>query len=111
MSKKLGVVRGSGNAFADLGLPDSDAEYIKAQLAAELIRTMRQSKMTAVTVSKLTGTTEADISRIRSGDLGRFSIDRLVRILNGLNRRVKVTVGPASRHTAARKAAAAHAHA
>jgi predicted XRE-type DNA-binding protein len=94
MSRKLEVVRGSGNAFADVGLPNTDAEYIKAKLAAELIRTMRERKLTAVAASKLTGATEADISRIRSAELGRFSIDRMVRILNGLDQRVTVTVGP-----------------
>jgi predicted XRE-type DNA-binding protein len=114
MSKKLEVVRGSGNAFADVGLPNTDAEYIKAQLAAELIRTMRQKKLTAVAVSKLTGATEADISRIRSAELSRFSIDRLVRILNGLDQHVRVTVGPsprkAARRMTGRKPGAMHAH-
>lgn len=95
VSRKIQVVRGSGNAFADVGLPDSDADYIKAHLAADLIRIMRQRKLTAVAVSKLTGATEADISRIRSAELGRFSIDRLVRILNRLDRHVSVTVAPA----------------
>ena len=114
MSKKLEVVRGSGNAFADVGLPNTDAEYIKAQLAAELIRTMRQRKLTAVAVSKLTGATEADISRIRSAELSWFSIDRLVRILNGLDQHVRVMVGPISRKPArrmtGRKPGAMHAH-
>jgi predicted XRE-type DNA-binding protein len=97
VSRKIQVVRGSGNAFADVGLPDSDADYIKAHLAADLIRIMRQRKLTAVAVSRQTGATEADISRIRSAELGRFSIDRLVRILNRLDRHVSVTVTPAHR--------------
>jgi predicted XRE-type DNA-binding protein len=102
MSRKIQVMRGSGNAFADVGLPDSDADYIKAHLAADLIRIMRQRKLTAVAVSKLTGATEADISRIRSAELGRFSIDRLVRILNRLDQHVSVTVAPAHRRRTGR---------
>lgn len=93
----LDVVRGSGNAFADLGLPNADAEQIKAQLAAELIRIMREKGLTAVAVSRASGVTVADISRIRNADLGRFSIERLVRILNGLDHRVGITVEPVRR--------------
>lgn len=101
MKETLAVVRGAGNAFADVGLPNADAELIKSRLAAELIRVMREKKLTAAAVSKTTGITEADISRIRNADLGRFSIDRLVRLLNGLDQRVRVTVEPASRRAGA----------
>ncbi|MDC7789270.1 helix-turn-helix transcriptional regulator [Rhodoplanes sp. TEM] len=94
-AEPLEVVRGSGNAFADVGLPNADAELIKSRLAAELIQVMREKKLTAAAVHRATGVTVADISRIRNADLGRFSIDRLVRLLNGLGRRVGVTVEPA----------------
>ena len=36
--------------------------------------------------------TEADIFRLRNADLSRFSIGRLVRILNRLDSRVQVAV-------------------
>lgn len=101
MSKDIDVVRGSGNAFRDLGLPDADTELIKARLAAELIRIMRDRKLTAAAVGAATGTAVADISRIRNADLGRFTIDRLVRLLNGLDQRVDVSVRPARRRRAA----------
>lgn len=94
MSDEFELVRGSGNVFHDLGLPDADGEQIKAKLAAELIRAMREQGLTAAAASKLTGATTADLSRIRKADLGRFSIDRLVRILNGLSQHVEVTVAP-----------------
>jgi predicted XRE-type DNA-binding protein len=106
MSKDIDVVRGSGNAFRDLGLRNADGEYIKARLASELIRTMRQRRLTAAAVSRLTGATEADISRIRNADLSRFTIDRLVRILNDLDQRVEITVKPARRKTAGANAQA-----
>lgn len=101
MSKDIDIVRGSGNAFRDLGLPNADTELIKARLAAELIRIMRDRKLTATAVGAATGTTVADISRIRNADLGRFTIDRLVRLLNGLDQRVDVSVRPARRRKVA----------
>jgi hypothetical protein len=40
--------------------------------------------------AKLAGVQTADLSRIRNADLSRFTIDRLVTILNRLNRHVEV---------------------
>ncbi len=40
----------------------------------------------------LTGFAAADISRIRKADLGRFTIDRLVKLLGRLNRKVEIKV-------------------
>jgi predicted XRE-type DNA-binding protein len=39
-----------------------------------------------------TGTAAADFSRIRNADLGRFTVDRLISILNRLGSRVEVKV-------------------
>jgi len=39
-----------------------------------------------------TGIAAADFSRIRNADLGRFTLDRLVSILNRLGARVEVRV-------------------
>ena len=39
-SEKLEVVRGSGNAFRDLGHKSADVEQFKAILAAEIIKAL-----------------------------------------------------------------------
>ena len=39
-----------------------------------------------------TGTAAADFSRIRNADLGRFTVDRLISIINRLGSRVEVRV-------------------
>jgi predicted XRE-type DNA-binding protein len=39
-----------------------------------------------------TGIAAADLSRIRNADLGRFTVDRLMSILNRLGSRVEVKV-------------------
>ncbi|OWV76930.1 hypothetical protein ATY76_02955 [Rhizobium sp. R339] len=86
------VIRGSGNIYADLGDPDADTKQMKAQLAAEIIAALDRRKLTVREGEKLTGITAADLSRIRNADLGRFTIDRLVRVLNALDRHVTVKV-------------------
>ncbi|MGD1074064.1 MAG: XRE family transcriptional regulator [Bryobacteraceae bacterium] len=76
-SEELEAVRGSGNvfrdlgsgdAFRDLGYENADAEQLKAVIAA------------------------ADFSRIRTAGLGRFTVDRLMSIINRLGSRVEVKV-------------------
>lgn len=88
----LGTIRGSGNVFRDLDLPDADAEHMKAALAAEIIKALREQGLTHAAAAGRANVQRADISRICNVDLDRFTIDRLVRILNHLDRRVDVVV-------------------
>lgn len=94
MTEKLEIIRGSDNPFEDVGLPEPDTKLLKADLAAEIIRILRERNMTGVQAAEATGFQESDISRIRNADLGRFTIDRLVTILNRLDHKVRLTVCP-----------------
>jgi predicted XRE-type DNA-binding protein len=90
--KKPEVVRGSGNVFRDLGQGNADAEQLRAVLAAEIIRTLDREKLTVRAAHAKTGIAAADFSRIRNADLGRFTLDRLMAILNRLGARIEVKV-------------------
>ena len=91
-SEKLEVVRGSGNVFRDLGHENADAEQFKAILAAEIIKALDRERLTVRAAHSRTGTAAADFSRIRNADLGRFTVDRLISIINRLGSRVEVKV-------------------
>ncbi|MET3613789.1 putative XRE-type DNA-binding protein [Rhizobium aquaticum] len=97
MEEDLEVVRGSDNVFADLGFADAETRQMKAQLAAEIIIALDRRKLTVREAGELTGIAAADISRIRNADLGRFTIDRLVRVLSHLDRKVELRVVNAQR--------------
>ena len=86
------VIRGSGNVFRDLGLPDSDREQLRAILAAQIIGVLDKQQLTVRAAQVLTGVAAADFSRIRNANLGRFTIDRLMTILAGLGQEVEVSV-------------------
>jgi predicted XRE-type DNA-binding protein len=92
MSDELEVVRGSDNPFTDVGLPEADTKLIKADLAAAIIGILRERQLTGVEAAQLVGIQPADISRIRNAEVSRFTIDRLVQILNRLNRHVEMRV-------------------
>jgi predicted XRE-type DNA-binding protein len=89
---KLEIVRGSGNVFRDLAYENADSEQFKAILAAAIIKKMDSDGLTARKAQSLTGVTEADFSRIRSVQLDRFTIDRLMLIVNRLGSRIDIAI-------------------
>ena len=91
-SEKLEVVRGSGNVFRDLGHENANAEQFKAILAAEIIKALDREHLTVRAAHGRTGNAAADFSRIRNADLGRFTVDRLMSIINRLGSRIEVKV-------------------
>jgi len=92
MSDDIKIVRGTGNIFHDLGHPDSDREQLRALLAAQIIGVLDRQGLTVRAAQDQTGVAAADFSRIRNAKLGRFTIDRLMGILDSLGQQVEVTV-------------------
>ena len=90
--EKLEIVRGSGNVFRDLGHQSADVEQFKAILAAEIIKVLDRDALSVRGAHAVTGVAAADFSRIRNADLGRFTVDRLMSIINRLGSRVDVKV-------------------
>ena len=104
----LELVRGSGNVFADFGVPDASLRQFRAVLAAEIVKTLDTERLTVRDAEARTGIAAADFSRIRQVKLDRFTVDRLMRILDRLNRdvRFKISVGP--RAASARRSTPQH---
>lgn len=86
----LEVIGGSGNDHRDLDLGDADVKQFKALLAAEIIKKLDHDNLTVRAAHARTGIAAADFSRIRNADLSRFTLDRLVGIINRLGSRVEV---------------------
>jgi len=92
MKEKMELVRGSGNVFRDLGHADADANQFKAILAAEIIKALDKEKLSVRAAHKRTGIAAADFSRIRNAELSRFTVDRLMSIINRLGSRIEIKV-------------------
>jgi predicted XRE-type DNA-binding protein len=91
-SRTVEVVRGSGNVFRDFGRASADVDQMKAVLAAEIIKMLDREKLSVRAAHVRTGIAAADFSRIRNADLGRFTVDRLMSVINRLGSRVEVKV-------------------
>ena len=86
------LVEGSGNVFRDLGDPDADLKQGKAILAARIIAVLDDRGLSVRKAGALTRFAAADFSRIRNADLGRFTLDRLMKMLAALDSGLRVTL-------------------
>lgn len=87
-----GLVEGSGNVFRDFGDPLADLKQAKALLAVRIIAALDGRGLTVRKAAEATGFAAADFSRVRNADLGRFTLDRLMKMLAALDPRLQVTV-------------------
>jgi predicted XRE-type DNA-binding protein len=83
---------GSGNVFADLGLPNSDEALAKADLAHKISLIVRERGLTQVQTAKLLGVDQPKVSALIRGRLSGFSLERLMRFLILLGHDIKITV-------------------
>lgn len=88
----LALVHGGGNEFRDLCMPDPEASQLKAKLATEIIKVLDERRLTVSGAHKLTGFAAADFSRAHQAKLRRFTVDRLLAMLDKLGQQVEVSV-------------------
>jgi predicted XRE-type DNA-binding protein len=84
----------SPNIFADLGLPDADNHFLKAQIVAELYRLTTERKLTQAKAGELMGISQPEVSRLFKGNFREYSIDRLMTFLTGFDRDVEIVSRP-----------------
>ena len=90
------LIRGRGNIYRDFGHPDADVRQAKAILAAQIIGILDDEGLSTRKAQARTGVNQAEFVRIRNAQLRRFTIDRLMTILNKLGCQVdlKITMRP-----------------
>ncbi len=98
-------VEGSGNVFRDLGGPDADLKQAKAVVAARIVRVLDERGLSVRRAGALSRFAAADFSRIRNADLGRFTLDRLMKMLAALDGGLRVTLHVDAEHGTGRVAA------
>ena len=77
----LEIVEGSGNVFADLGLPDADIRQTKASMGALIIKTLNERGLSARQVEEEVGLSHSEFLILRRATFKHFTIDKLMGIL------------------------------
>ena len=88
------VQTGSGNVFADLGLPDPDERQIRVQLALRLNDLLQAEGLTQAAAAKRLGIAQPHVSELKHYKLSRFSSERLLHYITLLNRDVEIFIRP-----------------
>jgi predicted XRE-type DNA-binding protein len=106
--RRVRVPCGGGRALESRTFETSsaDAQQFKAILAAEIIKALDRDGLSVRAAHRRTGIAATDFSRIRNAGLGRFTVDRLMSIINRLGSRVEVRVRVRRGETVAHEATA-----
>lgn len=89
------VEHGTGNVFADLGVPEPESQFLKSQLVARLAAVLKDQGLTQADAAQRVGVSQPDISRLLRGQFRDISVERLFGMLVRLGCAVEVVVRPA----------------
>lgn len=90
------VEMGSGNVFADLGLPEADKLKIKSGLVIEITKAMRKLGLTQKDAAERMGISQSKVSSMLRGDFTNLSERKLMDCLNRLGYDIEIKVRPAA---------------
>ncbi|MEI8393119.1 MAG: helix-turn-helix transcriptional regulator [Rhodospirillaceae bacterium] len=92
MNEDATSMPGSGNVFADLGLPDPDQDLAKADLVHAISDIIRARGLSQKDAAVLLEVDQAKVSALLRGRISGFSTDRLMRFLTRLGHNVSIVV-------------------
>jgi predicted XRE-type DNA-binding protein len=99
--KARAITRGSGNVFADLGFADAEERQTKLRLAYALNTIVDAQRLTQGTAAARLGLKQPKVSALRNYKLEGFSVERLMTLLNALDRDVEIVIRKKPRSRAA----------
>ncbi|MCC8959809.1 XRE family transcriptional regulator [Bradyrhizobium sp. Pear77] len=99
---KARSTKGSGNVFADIGVPDAEMHLAKADLVLGIAAIIRSKGLTQSQAAKTIGIAQPDVSRLMRGNFDGFSYERLFNLLNALGENVRIVVSDAKPRTKAK---------
>jgi predicted XRE-type DNA-binding protein len=91
---KTRVKEGSGNVFADLGLPNPEQEMLKARLTLQIYKIVKARGLTQAQAGDILGIKQPHVSALMRNRAGNFSVGRLMEFLTALGQDVEITVRP-----------------
>jgi predicted XRE-type DNA-binding protein len=93
--ERIRFTPGSGNVFADVGLPDAEELLAKARLAEAIDDAIAAAGLTQADAGRRMGVDQGSVSKLVNGRLDGFSQERLIRYLVAMGTSVEILVGRA----------------
>ncbi len=92
MGEEIELYEGSGNVFADIGLPDPDGRLVRAQIGVEVLKILQSRKLKQREIADLLGIKQAEVSHLMNGHFNRFTTDKFLDFLKRLDQKVIIQV-------------------
>jgi predicted XRE-type DNA-binding protein len=92
MSEEPEIVRGSGNVFADLGLPDPEGHLLKAGIVVNIQKIIRERELSEGSAAARMGLETAELKRMLVGHFTEYSVDDLLKMVNALGSDVQIVI-------------------
>lgn len=89
------IEKGSGNVYADLGIPDADEMLVKAKLAMKIGEIIHARGWTQQQAASVLDMTQPKLSKMLRGQFRGVSEAKMMECLARLGRDVQIVVGPA----------------
>lgn len=84
------------NVWLQLGLPEAEEHYMKAELVLRLGRAIKALKLTQRDAAKRLDATQPELSKILGGKFSEISVARLLRFLAALGCSIEIAVAAPS---------------
>ena len=90
------IERGSGNVFADIGIPDAETHLIKAELVRRIELAIDAANLTQLDAAARMGLSQPDVSKLLRGQFRPMSLERLMQCIVALGQTVTIDIGAPS---------------
>jgi len=97
MAKRIQNEKGSGNVFADIGLPNPEEALAKAEIARQVNQILVARKLSQAEAGMILGIAQPRVSDLIRGRLGRFSLDKLINFAKRSGNDVEIRIKPSRR--------------
>ena len=88
------ITEGSGNVFADIGLPEPDEHLVKAGLVHRIAAIIAAERLGPADAAQRLGFPQPEVTAMLDGHFQDHTVDRLMRFLVALGHNVEIVVRP-----------------
>lgn len=93
------ITEGSGNVFADLGLPDAADRQTKTRLAMAVNALLKGRRLKQTEAAAILRVPQSKVSALANYRLDHFSVEKLMTFLNALDQDVEIVIRPSREAT------------
>jgi predicted XRE-type DNA-binding protein len=96
MSRRTRAEEGSGNVFADIGVPNPEEALAKAEIARQVNRVFDERGLNQAQAGALLRIAQPRVSDLARGRLGKFSLEKLLQFARLAGIDVEIRMKPSN---------------